>query len=323
MLEVIFILIKSPLFLRKYHTSLMFRNTFNTYFIDKYKQEHIDVMFIDAMKFKNYRTIKYLLNYYLEKHKFNIVEQINEQIKHGNTEVVLFLLDNVEYYKYVIDETSMIIATTRGYLECITVFHRFGITFGNAFQIVARYGHLECLKYLHNEGEWDEDALQHAAECGHFDCVKYLYEQGATFNYVTSRHIIKHGNLTVLQWCWYNKCPMPINSIALCAKYGHVDCLEFFHKLGFDWDSNAPAFAAYSGNIACLKYLATYCCPWDERTIAVAAKNGHYECMRFAFHNNCPINNMRKYLENSQIHPSCREYIHKFIMRENGEKIDL
>lgn len=312
-----------PTFLHKYHISLMFQGVFNKYFIDKYKAEHLDLMFMDAMKFKNYRTLKYLLSDYLDRYDNNIIKQTNEQIKCGNIDVVLFLLDEIEDYNYMIDESSMEMASVYGRLKCIVMFHKYGVPYGKAFQIVAHYGHLECLQYLRSEREWDEGALSHAAHYGHFECMKYLYKEGCALTSDVGRCAIRNGNLKVIKWCYDNKCHLPINSISLCAKFGHVDCLEFFHKLGYEWGYECPIFAAYNGNLECLKYLSTYQCPWDERTIAAAAKTGHFDCMRHAFHNNCPINNMHKYLKSEQIHPICREYVHKFIMTENGQKIDL
>ena len=78
------------------------------------------------------------------------------------------------------------------------------------------------------------------------------------------------------------------------AENGHLNCLDYLHKIGLDWDEFTCAWAALGGHLDCLMYAREKGCPWDKRTCAWAAEYGQLECVRYAHENNCPCEHLQK-----------------------------
>lgn len=69
------------------------------------------------------------------------------------------------------------------------------------------------------------------------------------------------------------------------ARHGHLDCLEFLHKLGCPWNEYVCSEAAREGHWECYKYASENGCPVDKYTVALAMQNHQYKIYTHAVQN--------------------------------------
>ena len=98
----------------------------------------------------------------------------------------------------------------------------------------------------------------------------------------------KNGHLDCLQYAHENGCEWDEWTCTYAAKNGHLDCLVYAHDNGCRWDEWACIYAAEYGHLDCLEYAHINGCEWDKWTCTHAVKNGHLECLQYAHENGCP-----------------------------------
>jgi len=100
------------------------------------------------------------------------------------------------------------------------------------------------------------------------------------------------GHLGLLKLLRERGCPWDEDTVALAARNGHQESVEWACGGGCPVDAEAAAAAAEGGHMGILKWLRTEReppAPWDWTTTAGASQGGHGEILRWAHGEGCPI----------------------------------
>ena len=68
----------------------------------------------------------------------------------------------------------------------------------------------------------------------------------------------------------------------------HLTCLIHYRNEGETWDEWTIALAARRGSVDIVEYLKQNGCPWDEKVYETAAFHCRVDVLRYAYHNHCP-----------------------------------
>jgi hypothetical protein len=237
----------------------------------------------------------------------------------GNYKLLVYLRENGCPW----NESTCAFAAQANQLKCLQYAHENGCPWNKTTcEYAANAGHLDCLEYAHENGcPWDKLTCTNAADGGHLVCLKYAHENGCPWDNLTCTNAAKGGHLACLKYAHENGCPwdrerMCLNSMGHldCVKYvfscgcpldyidedgngedfcdaaaeeGHLDCLQFGHEHGGEWDETTCSYAVIYGELDCLKYAHENGCPWDEETILGSIHYGQLECLKYAHVNGC------------------------------------
>ena len=204
------------------------------------------------------------------------------------------------------DEDICISAANYGHLDCLKYAHENGCTWDeHTCRYAAENGHLNSLKYAHENGcSWNGDTCSIAAENGYLDCLKYAHENGCSWNkkHFSEKERYTSGNNTLLfmkdiqnpddfTHKIFNYEHIESLNLKICeyaAKNGHLECLKYVHKNGYQLDEWTCYFAAFNGHLECLKYAHKNNCynidsilNSDNCICYLAAFNGHLECLKY------------------------------------------
>ena len=156
--------------------------------------------------------------------------------------------------------------------------------------------YINCLIYAHKKGYyWDIYTCYIAAKHGYLNCLKYACENGCEINDKSYEILIKDHNLECLKYLYENRDTKLYSN-------------NFFNKT----NKALCAISALAGNIECLKYFHTIGYEWDENTCKNAVKNNHLECLIYAYENGCPIGNYTDYFGYNN---NCSEYIKRLFYK--------
>ncbi len=97
-----------------------------------------------------------------------------------------------------------------------------------------------------------------------------------------------HGHVKCIKYLRKNGYEWHKDTCAYAAMNGHLKCLKYARKNGCKWDKRVCIFAAEYGHLGCLKYAHKNGCPWDIRICERAAENGYLKCLEYAVNNKCP-----------------------------------
>ena len=106
--------------------------------------------------------------------------------------------------------------------------------------------------------------------------------------------------------------PSAMKATSYAARNGNLELLQYFHSIGFTWDSYACEGAAENGHLDCLQYLHSNGCPWDGSTTLYSAMGGHLECLMYAHSNGCSLfvnDTLEACVRHG--HLACLQYLHK------------
>jgi hypothetical protein len=105
--------------------------------------------------------------------------------------------------------------------------------------------------------------------------------------------------------------PSALKATSYAAGNGNLELLQYFHSIGFTWDSYACEGAAENGHLDCLQYLHSNGCPWDGSTTLYSAMGGHLECLMYAHSNGCSLyanDTLEACVRHG--HLACLQYLH-------------
>ena len=106
------------------------------------------------------------------------------------------------------------------------------------------------------------------------------------------------GNLRCLRWGLPRSVdvdPWGRYTCTFAAMIGHLDCLQYAHEHGCEWDERVCTYAAKNGHLDCLTYAREHGCPWSDTTCVSAAQHGHLDCLQYAHEHGCPWDAARVY----------------------------
>jgi len=209
-------------------------------------------------------------------------------------------------------------AAIRGRAACLrfAVEHS-GRNVSMYLETVAESGDLECLQYVHSEaGSWEPSTSPTAILFGgNLACVQYALNTGCTFRYVDLMDAMSHCDLSIvkcllehgewlgpesitaaatcnrldcMQYLHERGCEWDAQTCRAAAGHGHLQCLQFAHEHGSPWDVDVCERASAQNHLHCLQYLHENGCPWDERTIEAALQRKSTECLEYARAHGCP-----------------------------------
>ena len=206
-------------------------------------------------------------------------------------------------------------AARTGHLSCLqAICSKRGFTWNSkhakeACLIASRHGHLDCLKYAHQRGCPIDDFFEMEIEGyiieknvvntaiigGHLDCLKYAHKEAGIELIDDDAYIAAsaRGRLNCLEYLrnegfeWYP------DTIAICARYGHFDCLRYAFENGapycnavFDVLEDIGEFgpdtlAAAYGHLECLKYFCEKEVPQSLEAIYYAMRFNQLDCAKY------------------------------------------
>lgn len=77
-------------------------------------------------------------------------------------------------------------------------------------------------------------------------------------------------------------------SLLDAVSHKHLKCLKHFRNQGEKWDESTIALAARRGSLDIVEYLNRQGCPWDEKVYKEAAFHSRVGILKYAYHNKCP-----------------------------------
>ena len=81
-------------------------------------------------------------------------------------------------------------------------------------------------------------------------------------------------------------------SLLDAVSHKHLKCLKHFRNRGEKWDDWTIALAARRGSLDIVEYLNRKGCPWDEKVYKEAAFHSRVGILKYAYHNDCPRNSL-------------------------------
>lgn len=145
------------------------------------------------------------------------------------------------------------------------------------------YGHVNCC-YL---------SSGRAASFGHLDCLIKIRQKGKTWDWDTTIHAVRHGDVNILRYLYENGAPWDRRTCEEAAKFGKLECLKYAHENGCRWNRITTDAAAAAGHVDCLKYARENGCRWYSTVYEHAFRNHHMNCIKYAFENNCPVDTVK------------------------------
>ena len=142
--------------------------------------------------------------------------------------------------------------------------------------------------------------------------LKYLFQIDCYFADKLCEISAKYGSLDCLQFAHENGCQWNAD-VSCYAAYGHLECLQYAHENGCPWDEDVCSTAAAFGHLDCLKYAHENGCPWDDTTCVNVYIKGSIDCLRYAHENGCPWDKICTMLFAQSGYLDCLQYAH-----ENG-----
>jgi len=162
--------------------------------------------------------------------------------------------------------------------------------------------YLSCIKVLLDLFyPWDDYTSTEAAKRGNLECLMYLHEfYNKNKLWCSDKRVfswgdvclesIKKGHVDILTYAIENGC-IPNNfycGISFCniaIAYGHVNCLEYLLKIGYQCDSSSFALAAKKGHLDCLICIHKNRCIYNdiiiENAIENAIENNNLDCLEY------------------------------------------
>ena len=81
--------------------------------------------------------------------------------------------------------------------------------------------------------------------------------------------------------------PWSIDICAIAARLGNLDCLQYAHENGCEWNHYTCSAAAGRRHMHCLQYAHENGCEWGPGTCLSAASSGNLDCLKYAHENGC------------------------------------
>jgi hypothetical protein len=163
----------------------------------------------------------------------------------------------------------------------------------------AKRGQLNYLKYVHKKGcKITNYSLIEAIKNKHFECVKYICENQRCDENIAIKLVGEDSYVIFVV-------------AAIC---GNLECLKYFHEIGFKFDFSACASAAKKGHIECLKYLIDNGCPYEQSdcpNILEYAIEGNVECIKYLHEKGCTWNGLTCNLAAKNGRSDILKYLHE------------
>eukprot|EP00029_Vermamoeba_vermiformis_P001454 TRINITY_DN11623_c0_g1_i1.p1 TRINITY_DN11623_c0_g1~~TRINITY_DN11623_c0_g1_i1.p1 ORF type:complete len:186 (+),score=19.41 TRINITY_DN11623_c0_g1_i1:57-560(+) len=122
-----------------------------------------------------------------------------------------------------------------------------------------------------------------------FECFRYLYDNGCPITSTLLELIQIYGDIPFYKFAEEELGSKPGRLATFsAAKRGSLECLQYLHETGNEWDPKTCVMAAASGSLACLKYAHENGCEWDAKVCTTAATWNHLECLKYAHEHGCP-----------------------------------
>lgn len=71
----------------------------------------------------------------------------------------------------------------------------------------------------------------------------------------------------------------------LAAAAGHLDIVNYLHRIGCPWDNSTATCAAGEGHVDVMDYVLEKRGKWTDQMFMLAAQKGHLNVLEYAYHN--------------------------------------
>lgn len=127
--------------------------------------------------------------------------------------------------------------------------------------------------------------------CGNVSLLNKVAQKLTDLPKSYSHYLAIGGHVDMYEWMKARGHVVSAYDITMCAKYGHLEAIQWMICEGCDW-SNVPMWAAFGGHLHVLKWAKGMGCPnWNEEYICdYAVRGGNIEVLHWLRANGCPWN---------------------------------
>lgn len=162
------------------------------------------------------------------------------------------------------------------------------------FPVAAAHGHLATLEWMHqnitarHNCVWSPDTCDAAAEKGHLYCLRFAFDRHFPFSTNGLNMAAQNGHYLCVEfmltqnladWRWdRSRC----RTCDFAAAGGHIRVLKLLREYALPWCSDTATMCAKHGHLECLEWLQEQTCPLDYGwCFREAAINGHVHIVRW------------------------------------------
>ena len=162
------------------------------------------------------------------------------------------------------------------------------------FPVAATHGHLATLEWMHqnitahHNCVWSPDTCDAAAANGHLYCLRFAFDRHFPFSTHGLNRAAQNGHYLCVEfmltqnladWRWdRSRC----HTCDFAAAGGHIRVLKLLREYALPWCSDTTTMCAKHGHLECLEWLQEQTCPLDyEWCFREAAIHGHVHIVRW------------------------------------------